>query len=135
MLSPAAPCGAATPDLPAIPPDRARTRRPRGAAPCPGGRIYGYTRVSTDMQAEHGQWLELQRDQLDGWAKMTQRRIDHLIVEAGVSGSIPFAKRPEGASCSPTSRAAMPWCAPRSTGSAATCSTASPSPRSSRSAA
>jgi putative DNA-invertase from lambdoid prophage Rac len=60
-------------------------------------RTYGYTRVSTDMQAEHGQSLELQRDQLAGWAQMTQRRIDQTIVEAGVSGSIPFAKRPEGA--------------------------------------
>ena len=28
---------------------------------------------------------------------MTQRRIDTLIVEAGVSGSVPFSKRPEGA--------------------------------------
>ena len=27
---------------------------------------------------------------------MTQRRIDETIVESGVSGSIPFAKRPEG---------------------------------------
>jgi DNA invertase Pin-like site-specific DNA recombinase len=61
------------------------------------GRTYGYTRVSTDMQAEHGQSLELQRDQLAGWAQMTQRRIDTLIVESGISGLIPLAKRPEGA--------------------------------------
>ena len=65
--------------------------------PAPAGRTYGYTRVSTDMQAEHGQSLELQRDQLAGWAQMTQRRIDQTIIESGVSGSIPFAKRPEGA--------------------------------------
>jgi putative DNA-invertase from lambdoid prophage Rac len=63
----------------------------------PSGRVYGYTRVSTDMQAEHGQSLELQRDQLAGWAQMTQRRIDVTIIESGVSGSIPLAKRPEGA--------------------------------------
>ena len=63
--------------------------------PCPG-RVYGYTRVSTDMQAEHGQSLDLQRDQLAGWAQMTQRQIDETIIEGGVSGSVPFAKRPEG---------------------------------------
>ena len=63
----------------------------------PAARVYAYTRVSTDMQVEHGQSLDLQRDQLAGWAQMTQRRIDQTIVESGVSGSIPFAKRPEGA--------------------------------------
>jgi DNA invertase Pin-like site-specific DNA recombinase len=80
-------------------PPTARERAAIGEPPpAPAtGRTYGYTRVSTDMQAEHGQSLELQRDQLAGWAQMTQRRVDHLIVEAGVSGSIPFAKRPEGA--------------------------------------
>ena len=68
---------------------------PAPAVP-PAGRVYGYTRVSTDMQAEHGQSLDLQRDQLAGWAQMTQRRIDETIIEGGVSGSVPFAKRPEG---------------------------------------
>jgi hypothetical protein len=38
------------------------------------------TRVSTDMQAEHGQSLDLQRDPLAGWAQMTQRRIDQTIT-------------------------------------------------------
>jgi DNA invertase Pin-like site-specific DNA recombinase len=75
---------------------RAAQSDPRSTSPALG-RTYGYTRVSTDMQAEHGQSLELQRDQLAGWAQMTQRRIDETIIESGVSGSIPFAKRPEGA--------------------------------------
>ncbi len=73
-------------------------RKEAAAAPAaPRGRVYGYTRVSTEMQAENGQSLDLQRDQLAGWAQMTQRRIDETIVEAGVSGGIPFAKRPGGA--------------------------------------
>jgi putative DNA-invertase from lambdoid prophage Rac len=68
------------------------------SSPAPShDRVYAYTRVSTDMQSEHGQSLDVQREQLAGWAQMTQRRIDQTIVEAGVSGSIPFAKRPEGA--------------------------------------
>jgi putative DNA-invertase from lambdoid prophage Rac len=73
-----------------------REREARAASPAPAGRTYGYTRVSTDMQAERGQSLELQQDQLAGWAQMTQRRIDEMVIESGVSGSIPFAKRPEG---------------------------------------
>jgi putative DNA-invertase from lambdoid prophage Rac len=78
------------------------TERERAALadppPAPSrGRTFAYTRVSTDQQSEHGQSLDVQRDQLAGWAQMTQRRIDQTIVEAGVSGSIPFAKRPEGA--------------------------------------
>jgi Resolvase, N terminal domain len=102
-----------------IPPTDREPVSPPAPAPvvAPGGRTYGYTRVSTDMQVEHGQSLELQRDQLTGWAQMTQRRIDTLIVESGVSGSIPFAKRPRAGSCLPVSPGAMPWCAPRSTGS------------------
>ena len=72
------------------------TEREREAPPAPAGRTYGYTRVSTDMQAERGQSLELQQDQLAGWAQMTQRRVDEMVIESGVSGSIPFAKRPEG---------------------------------------
>ena len=39
----------------------------------------------------------LQRDQLAGWAADDPAPHRQPIVEAGVSGSIPFAKRPEGA--------------------------------------
>lgn len=93
----------ATNDIPRRPAGMRRTarrdQRRAAAAASPGpskGITYGYTRVSTDMQAEHGQSLDLRRDQLAGWAQMTQRRIDTLIIEANVSGSIPFDKRLEG---------------------------------------
>jgi DNA invertase Pin-like site-specific DNA recombinase len=52
--------------------------------------------VSTDLQAEEGQSLEVQQRQLEGWAQMKDRTLDLVVVEAGVSGGIPFAQRPEG---------------------------------------
>jgi len=49
-------------------------------------RTIAYTRVSTDTQAEHGQSLEVQRHQLEGWALMRDCRFDQVLVEASVSG-------------------------------------------------
>jgi DNA invertase Pin-like site-specific DNA recombinase len=59
-------------------------------------RTVGYCRVSSDEQALNGQSLAVQEQQLHGWAQMTNRTIDAVVVEAGVSGGIEFAKRPEG---------------------------------------
>ena len=59
--------------------------------------VYGYVRVSTDMQAEDGQSLAVQQRQLEGWAMQHGRAFDVMHVEAGVSGAIPFHERPEGA--------------------------------------
>jgi DNA invertase Pin-like site-specific DNA recombinase len=60
-------------------------------------RIFGYVRVSTDTQAEDGQSLEVQRRQLEGWAMQRGATLDGVHVEAGVSGSVPFHERTEGA--------------------------------------
>jgi putative DNA-invertase from lambdoid prophage Rac len=62
----------------------------------PPPRTFAYIRVSTDEQAEHGQSLRVQTEQLHGWAMQHQRTIDEVITEAGVSGGIPFHERPEG---------------------------------------
>ena len=54
------------------------------AAPAP--RTIAYCRVSTEMQAEEGQSLEVQRRQLEGWAQMRGSMITDVVVEPGVSG-------------------------------------------------
>jgi putative DNA-invertase from lambdoid prophage Rac len=75
-------------------------RRAHGAAiaasPAPGGRCYGYARVSTTMQADEGESLEVQQRQLAGYAQMNGLAIDKVFVERGVSGSKPLGDRPQG---------------------------------------
>jgi putative DNA-invertase from lambdoid prophage Rac len=57
---------------------------------------FAYVRVSTDAQAEDGQSLEVQEQQLRGWAMQHGRELEEVVVEAGVSGGVPFRERPEG---------------------------------------
>jgi DNA invertase Pin-like site-specific DNA recombinase len=58
--------------------------------------VFGYARVSTDEQAETGQSLAVQEQQLRGWAMQHGHTIDKVVVEAGISGGMPFHERPEG---------------------------------------
>ena len=60
--------------------------------------IYGYTRVSTVQQAMGGESLETQKKIIIGYAQSKGLEMDpnHIFVEAGVSGSVEFRKRPEG---------------------------------------
>jgi putative DNA-invertase from lambdoid prophage Rac len=58
--------------------------------------LFGYVRVSSDMQAEDGQSLAVQQRQLEGWAMQHGRTFDAMHIEAGISGAVPFAERPEG---------------------------------------
>jgi DNA invertase Pin-like site-specific DNA recombinase len=59
--------------------------------------VYGYTRVSTDQQADEGESLTTQERQIAGYALMLGLTIDRTLVEKGVSGSMPLADRPQGA--------------------------------------
>src|SRR5664279_1222276 len=59
--------------------------------------VFGYVRVSTDAQATDGESLAVQQRQLEGWAMQHGKPLDAMHVEAGISGGIPFAERPEGA--------------------------------------
>lgn len=59
-------------------------------------KVYGYVRVSTTEQANGGLSLDTQRQQITGYAMMKGWQIAAFFVEAGVSGSIPLAERPEG---------------------------------------
>lgn len=60
--------------------------------------VYGYTRVSTAHQALEGDSLETQKKIIIGYAQSKGLDIDpsNIFVEAGISGSIEFRKRPVG---------------------------------------
>jgi putative DNA-invertase from lambdoid prophage Rac len=72
---------------------RRPTKPPAAAVPA---RVFAYARVSTDAQAEDGQSLEVQKRQLEGWAMQRGWPIEGMVIEAGISGAVPFAERPEG---------------------------------------
>jgi putative DNA-invertase from lambdoid prophage Rac len=55
---------------------------------------FGYCRVSTAKQAAEGESLAVQRRQIQGYAHMHGLVLDGIVVEEGVSGSIPVAERP-----------------------------------------
>jgi putative DNA-invertase from lambdoid prophage Rac len=58
--------------------------------------VYGYCRVSTIRQASEGESLDVQRRQIEGYAHMHGLTLDDVVVEEGVSGSVPVAERPKG---------------------------------------
>jgi putative DNA-invertase from lambdoid prophage Rac len=58
--------------------------------------VYGYCRVSTLRQANEGESLDVQRRQIEGYGLMHGLTIDGVVVEEGVSGSVPVEERPIG---------------------------------------
>ena len=58
--------------------------------------IYGYCRVSTVRQATEGESLEVQQRQIQGYAQMHGLTLAGVVVEEGVSGSVPVEERPVG---------------------------------------
>jgi DNA invertase Pin-like site-specific DNA recombinase len=62
----------------------------------PSARIFGYCRVSTAEQANAGLSLETQQQQITGYSMIKGWSVVEFFVEAGISGSIPLADRPEG---------------------------------------
>lgn len=59
--------------------------------------VFGYVRVSTVEQAASGDSLDAQRAKIAGYAMMQGWEVAETFVEAGVSGSVPLADRPQGA--------------------------------------
>jgi putative DNA-invertase from lambdoid prophage Rac len=60
--------------------------------------VYGYCRVSTARQANEGESLDVQRRQIEGYAHMHGLVLDGIVVEEGVSGSVPVVERPAAGS-------------------------------------
>jgi putative DNA-invertase from lambdoid prophage Rac len=60
--------------------------------------IYGYARVSTITQVKEDESLDAQKLQIQSYAisKVLELDAANIFVEAGVSGGIEFANRPEG---------------------------------------
>jgi putative DNA-invertase from lambdoid prophage Rac len=58
--------------------------------------VYGYARVSTARQASEGESLEVQQRQIEGYALMHGLTLAGVLVEEGVSGSVPVEERPVG---------------------------------------
>jgi putative DNA-invertase from lambdoid prophage Rac len=59
-------------------------------------RVFGYSRVSTSDQANEGVSLDVQRQQIAGYAMMKGWTVAAMFVEEGVSGSVPLADREQG---------------------------------------
>jgi putative DNA-invertase from lambdoid prophage Rac len=59
--------------------------------------VYGYTRVSTDRQANEGESLGAQKRTIEGYAMMLGLEVAEIVIERGVSGSTPLADRLGGA--------------------------------------
>jgi DNA invertase Pin-like site-specific DNA recombinase len=57
---------------------------------------FGYCRVSTSRQASEGESLDVQRRQIEGYCHMHGLALEEIVIEEGVSGSIPVAQRPAG---------------------------------------
>lgn len=60
--------------------------------------VIGYARVSTARQAHDGESLDVQRRQIEGHAMVHGLVLDEVVVEEGVSGSVPVNERPKGGS-------------------------------------
>jgi DNA invertase Pin-like site-specific DNA recombinase len=58
--------------------------------------VYGYVRVSTTEQAQNGESLDIQKNQISGWAMMKGWQVTEVFVEECVSGSVPLCERPDG---------------------------------------
>jgi putative DNA-invertase from lambdoid prophage Rac len=64
--------------------------------PPPLPAIYGYCRVSTTDQAENGVSLDEQRRRIEGRCLEEGWQLTDMLIERGISGSIPLARRPQG---------------------------------------
>ena len=60
-------------------------------------RVYGYARVSTDRQSSEGVSLAEQEHRIRARCAENGWTLEHVYVDAGVSGSTPLGKRPQGA--------------------------------------
>src|SRR3954470_17743799 len=62
-----------------------------------GPRAWGYARVSTDQQADSGISLDEQKRKIEARCAENGWQLEHVYVDAGISGSMPLGRRPQGA--------------------------------------
>jgi putative DNA-invertase from lambdoid prophage Rac len=63
----------------------------------PGARrAWGYVRVSTDQQRESDLSIDEQKTKIEARCLENGWRLEHIYVDAGVSGSTPLGRRPQG---------------------------------------
>jgi putative DNA-invertase from lambdoid prophage Rac len=55
--------------------------------------VYGYVRVSTQRQAEK-ESPDVQRRQIEGYCLMHGFTVDRIVIDEGISGSVPITQRP-----------------------------------------
>lgn len=72
-------------------------QRDGGGAKSPVGRVFGYTRVSTQLQAQRGESLQTQESRIRAYAEMTGLEVTRFFHERGVSGTVQLQRRPSGA--------------------------------------
>jgi putative DNA-invertase from lambdoid prophage Rac len=63
----------------------------------PQQRVFGYARVSTDKQSTEGVSLGEQQRRIEAQCLAENWQLESVYVDAGVSGSVPLGKRPQGA--------------------------------------
>lgn len=59
-------------------------------------RVFGYTRVSTQLQSQRGESLKTQESRIRAYAEFNDLKISRYFHERGVSGTVPLHKRPIG---------------------------------------
>lgn len=74
-----------------------KIRSPADGVQSAAPRAFGYARVSTDMQRESGLSIDEQQVKIRARAVENGWNLDRIYVDAGVSGSVPLGRRPEGA--------------------------------------
>ena len=57
---------------------------------------FGYTRVSTEDQANEGVSLAAQRERIELFCKLRGLTLKHLYCDEGISGGVPVQQRPQG---------------------------------------
>src|SRR3989442_263462 len=59
-------------------------------------KLYGYVRVSHQVQVEEGESMDVQQKKIEGYAMIAGVKVEHVFIERAVSGGKPFITRPMG---------------------------------------
>jgi len=71
-------------------------KQSRPSSNTPQQRAWAYVRVSTDQQADSGISLDEQQRKIQARCIENDWALEHVYIDAGVSGGTPLSRRPEG---------------------------------------